>query len=115
MPNRHRLRAAGLLLLLPAATCARQPTPAPEPAQAGLLITNAVVIDGTGSPGRRVSVRVRSDRIAEVGDLQQISGDQVVDAGGLVLAPGFIDTHTHADGALDAQTRSPSSRRASLP
>ena len=67
----------------------------------GTVITNALVIDGSGSPGRRMSVRVVGDRIAAVGEFQPRAGENVVDAGGLVLAPGFIDTHTHADGGLD--------------
>jgi len=58
-------------------------------------------MDGTGSPGRRASVRVEGDRIAAVGELRAASGERVIDAGGLVLAPGFIDTHTHADDGLD--------------
>lgn len=73
----------------------------PSPANASLLITNATVIDGTGSPQRRASVRVEGHRIAAVGDLSPRDGEQTVDAAGLVLAPGFIDTHTHADAGLD--------------
>jgi N-acyl-D-amino-acid deacylase len=65
------------------------------------LITNATVIDGTGAPSRRGSVRIEGPRIAAIGDLSPRNGERTVDAGGLVLAPGFIDTHTHADGGLD--------------
>ena len=93
------------VLLFPATlaigACAPGGTPNASPAQSGVLITNALVIDGTGSPARRVSVRVAGDRIAAIGDIRPDDGDKVVDAGGLVLAPGFIDTHTHADGSLD--------------
>jgi N-acyl-D-amino-acid deacylase len=60
-----------------------------------------MVIDGTGAPGRRVSVRVVGDRVAAIGNIEPQPADSVIDAGGLVLAPGFIDTHTHADGGLD--------------
>jgi N-acyl-D-amino-acid deacylase len=84
-----------------AAACAPSSAPAPQPAGSRVLITNALVIDGTGAPGRRASVRVQGDRIVAVGDLQPARDEPVVDAGGLVLTPGFIDTHTHADGGLD--------------
>jgi N-acyl-D-amino-acid deacylase len=83
------------------AACAGSSAPTPAPAQAGFVITNGLVVDGTGSPARRVTVRVQDDRIVAVGDFQPANGERSVDAGGLVLAPGFIDTHTHADGGID--------------
>lgn len=64
------------------------------------LIVNARVVDGSGAPEQKVSVRVVGDRIEAVGDLQPVAGETVVDAGGKVLAPGFIDTHSHHDGKL---------------
>jgi N-acyl-D-amino-acid deacylase len=65
------------------------------------VVTNARVIDGTGAAARQASVRVVSGRIAEVGVLTPGPGEGVVDAGGLVLAPGFIDPHNHStDGLL---------------
>ena len=75
--------------------------PTPETTGKGVLIVGARVIDGTGAPGRVTSVRVSGDRIADVGnDLHQRQGETVVIGTGLVLAPGFIDTHSHADGAI---------------
>ena len=69
---------------------------------AGLVIVNARLIDGSGGPSREVNVRIVGDRIAGVGALEPLSGDTVLDAGGLVLAPGFIDTHSHhADGLFE--------------
>ena len=99
---RHRsplsvIAALGVAALAVAA-CARSSTPAPAPAS--VLITNATVIDGTGSPARRASVRIVGDRIAAIGVLASRSGETVVDARGLTLAPGFIDTHSHADDDL---------------
>ena len=67
------------------------------------LILNARLIDGTGAPARTASVRIEGERVAAVGELSPRSGETVVDAAGLVLAPGFIDTHSHHDtGLLDA-------------
>ena len=57
-------------------------------------------LDGSGSPARRASVRVEGDRIAAVGDVTARSGETTIDAHGLTLAPGFIDTHSHADDDL---------------
>jgi len=64
-----------------------------------ILISGARVIDGTGGPSQSVSVRVEGNRIEAVGELEPRAGDLVLDADGLVLAPGFIDTHSHADSA----------------
>jgi len=75
-----------------ALACARTPP--------ALLIRNAVVVDGTGAPGRPADVRVVGDRIADVGALEPTSGDRIVDGRGLTLAPGFIDTHSHHDRGL---------------
>jgi len=69
---------------------------------ASVLIVNAVVVDGTGAPRRPAAVRLGGDRIAEVGALAPAPGETVVDARGLVLAPGFIDTHSHGDRGLFA-------------
>ncbi|MCX7603984.1 MAG: amidohydrolase family protein, partial [Bryobacteraceae bacterium] len=65
-----------------------------------LLIRNARVIDGTGAPWFRADVALRGDRIAAVGRLEESSARQVLDARGLVLAPGFIDAHSHALAGL---------------
>ena len=61
------------------------------------LVINAAVIDGTGAPVRRASVRVTDDRIREIGDLQPKRGETVIDARNHVVAPGFIDCHSHLD------------------
>jgi N-acyl-D-amino-acid deacylase len=67
------------------------------PGVPGLVITEASVLDGSGSPGRRANVVVEGDRILEVTDRPVLEGRRVVDARGRVLAPGFVDTHSHAD------------------
>ena len=64
-----------------------------------LVIKNARVCDGTGSPLKPGSVAVAGDRVAAVG--RDVGGArQVVDADGLVLAPGIIDSHTHYDAQI---------------
>jgi N-acyl-D-amino-acid deacylase len=87
------------LVLAPRPDRAAQDATDPGPST---LITHAVVVDGTGAPRHQASVRILGDRIAEVGPLRPRPGEQVLDAGGRALVPGFIDTHSHADdGILD--------------
>ena len=73
-----------------------------DPPARAVRIVNARIVDGTGAPARLGSLRIAGDRIAAVGDVAPLPGDEVVDARGLVLAPGFIDTHSHADDDLFA-------------
>jgi N-acyl-D-amino-acid deacylase len=77
------------------------------PAAAATLITNARLVDGTGAPARSASVRIEGDRIAAIGDLKAARGDTIIDAHGLVLAPGFIDSHSHHDGDKFAERTMP--------
>ena len=63
-----------------------------------LTVRNAVVVDGTGAPAFPADVAVDAGRIVAVGNAP--GGRVEVDARGKVLAPGFVDTHTHDDGAL---------------
>ncbi len=65
-----------------------------------LRIVNARLIDGTGAPARPGSLRISGDRIVAVGEVAPVPGEAVFDAKGLVLAPGFIDTHSHATSDL---------------
>ncbi|PPK70827.1 amidohydrolase family protein [Actinokineospora auranticolor] len=68
------------------------------------LFRGATVVDGTGSPGYRADVRVAAGRIAEIDPAGALTGaSTVVDADGLVLAPGFIDMHSHSDLRLLAE------------
>ena len=64
------------------------------------LIVNARVIDGTGAPARAAEVRIVNGRIDAIGHWTHNPNDHVVDAHGLTLAPGFIDTHSHHDRGL---------------
>jgi N-acyl-D-amino-acid deacylase len=64
------------------------------------VLQGAEVIDGTGSPRRRADVSVVGGHIAEVADSIDPGEDLAIDLGGLVLAPGFIDPHTHFDAQV---------------
>jgi N-acyl-D-amino-acid deacylase len=62
------------------------------------VISGGTVVDGTGAPGTRADVLVVDGVIAAVGD--DLDGDTRLDAGGCVVAPGFIDIHTHYDAQV---------------
>ena len=65
------------------------------------IVRGGTVVDGTGTPGRRADVRIVGDRIDAIGpDLPVEPGSHVVDATGCVVAPGFIDIHTHYDAQV---------------
>ena len=66
-----------------------------------LIIRNARVADGTGNPWFHADVAVKDGRIAAIGGLAGATADRVVDARNHVLAPGFIDVHTHLEGNLE--------------
>src|ERR1700719_5389252 len=93
---------AGVLLLLAAAF-----TPGMIAAQekseqvAAIVIVNAQVSDGSDAPLKKVSVRIAGDRVTKIGVFKPLKGEQVIDAQGLVLAPGFIDIHNHSTEGLD--------------
>jgi len=61
------------------------------------LIRGALIFDGDSVKPFRGDVAIEGERITEVGDLKDADAKEVIDARGLVLAPGFIDTHTHSD------------------
>jgi N-acyl-D-amino-acid deacylase len=94
--------ASGLLLGLVLCHAAQEP-------QYDLLIVHGQILDGSGSSAIDASVAVRDGRIAAIGRLDQATAKRVIDATGLVVAPGFIDLHSHSDFTLlvdgDAQSK----------
>ena len=67
-----------------------------------LAIRGGTVVDGTGAPGRRADVAIRGGRVVEIGELGAARGGarQTLDAEGKVVAPGFVDIHTHYDAQI---------------
>ncbi len=75
---------------------------AQAPADFDLLITNGRIVNGTGNPWFRADIGIRGDTIAEIGDLGDRTAVRTIDVRGQVVAPGFIDMHTHVDDAFDS-------------
>jgi N-acyl-D-amino-acid deacylase len=84
-----------LILSLLVVACGEAP-----PVVTSTIITNAVIHNGSGSDPFSGAVRIDGDRIVEIGDFEALDGETVIDAGGLILAPGFIDTHSHHDSGM---------------
>jgi N-acyl-D-amino-acid deacylase len=63
-----------------------------------VLITGGTVVDGSGSAPVRNDVAIKNGRIAAIGRFPKSTATEVIDAAGLLVTPGFIDVHTHADG-----------------
>ncbi|TMG93487.1 MAG: amidohydrolase [Betaproteobacteria bacterium] len=64
-----------------------------------ILIKNGIVVDGTGAAAKQASIGIAQGKIAEVGNISG-TAKRTIDAGGLVVAPGFIDPHTHYDAQI---------------
>ena len=64
------------------------------------VITGGTVVDGSGEAGYHADLGVTGERIEAIGDLGQAEARRVIDATGLTVSPGFIDTHVHSDGML---------------
>ncbi len=84
-----------LPLLLTAATVGDSAVITPD-----IVLRNATLVDGSGQPGRQGDLALKGDRIVALGKFQWAGTPRVLDCAGLVIAPGFIDLHTHSDTAL---------------
>ncbi len=98
-----RLRALTLLTLLPV-LAATEPVLAQsqgdQTPRYDIVLRNGTVIDGTGRPGSQADVGIRDGHVAALGDLSDAKAGEVVDVTGLVVCPGFIDLHSHADRGI---------------
>ena len=103
MPNARLRLSCRLSLLAIVAGCATPSTggvaPSPRRVPFDVIVRGGSVLDGTGRPAYRADVGVTGSRIAKIGDLSRDSAVTVIDASGLVVAPGFINIHSHASPA----------------
>ena len=80
--------------------------PACSPERFDVVLTGGTVLDGTGVPGVRADVGIREGIIVRIGDLSASRADERLDVSGLVVAPGFIDVHSHtAEAIAEEDTR----------
>lgn len=93
----RQLRAAVAWIVVGCASAARADDPA---ARYDLLVRNGRIVDGTGNPWFYGDVAVRDGRIAAVGRVLEGTAERTIDARGLMVAPGFIDIHSHSDSLL---------------
>ena len=96
-------------LLLSAILCESPAALADDPID--VLIKNGKVVDGTGNPWVHADVAIRGDRVVAVGKLKEATAKTVIDAQGKIVAPGFIDMHSHSDLLLLEDGSAPSKIR----
>jgi len=65
-----------------------------------IVIKNGKVIDGAGNPWYRADIGIKDGKISKIGRLEEANANKETDAVGLVVCPGFIDVHSHSDGAV---------------
>jgi N-acyl-D-amino-acid deacylase len=97
---RHAKACVLALGLAVGLVCMLASHPWAQPAEYDLLIVGGHILEGSGSPWFEGSVAVKDGKIADVGRLPKASARRVIDATGLVVAPGFIDLHSHSDYTL---------------
>jgi N-acyl-D-amino-acid deacylase len=99
----HRVVIACWIVLLSSVAIADEPF--------DVIIRHGQVVDGTGNPWFRADVAIRADRIVAIGQLGNATAKTVIDAKGKVVAPGFIDIHSHSDLLLLEDGNAPSKIR----
>jgi N-acyl-D-amino-acid deacylase len=95
--RRDALRALGSSLV--AMTATRRPSAQEQ--EFDLVVVGGRVVDGSGAPARQADVGIKDGRFAAVGNLASAKAAETIGAIGLIVAPGFIDIHTHADDLAD--------------
>lgn len=88
------------LIFLPRLNCVAG---APKPVERTRVIVGAIVVDGSGRKAFPANLRIVGDRIANVGKFTTRADEEIIQAPGLVIAPGFIDIHNHCEGALSSE------------
>ncbi|HBB93066.1 MAG TPA: hypothetical protein DC042_15475 [Bacteroidales bacterium] len=96
-----KTKIALAVLILTGGTLLGQKLNPPPMTELDLLITNARVIDGTGKPAFTAEIGIYGDQIIWVSEHITMKAKKTLDAAGRVVAPGFIDIHTHCDEGLD--------------
>lgn len=88
-----------LILLIPGLV-----PPAEYAAQArfDLVISGGRIVDGTGNPWIETDLAIKDGRIAAIGKLDPANAARTIDARGMIIAPGFIDVHTHIEGGISS-------------
>jgi predicted amidohydrolase YtcJ len=103
---RRQLWTTLAVLGLMAIAGAAEPDQGGRPIAADIILKAGTVVDGTGAPARKADVAIRGERIVAVGMFEPGPEAKVIDATGLIVAPGFIDLHTHSDeGITKTKTR----------
>ena len=74
---------------------------------ADVVLKNATLVDGTGQPAKQGDVAIKGDRIVAIGTFKWEGKPRVLDCTGLIVAPGFIDLHTHSDIPLTKKPTAP--------
>ena len=64
------------------------------------VLRGGMIVDGSRLPRFRGDIGIKDGRIAEIGQIGAGEADETIDAGGLIVAPGFVDLHTHYDAQL---------------
>ncbi len=95
------MRFMTVLAVVLSAAVAGGPRSQAQPAKFDIVLTGGLVVDGTGTPPRRADVGIKGGRVEAIGKIAAGDGADRIDATGLVVAPGFIDVHTHADEIAD--------------
>lgn len=92
--------ASALFLLVITLTSLPVPRATSAAPEFDLLIANGRIVDGTGNPWMLADLALKDGRIAALGKLDPTHAARTIDARGLIVAPGFIDVHTHIEGGI---------------
>jgi predicted amidohydrolase YtcJ len=96
-----RFNAIAVILLGQVAAALGQPPAVSEDSDRSLIVfRGGTLVDGTGAPAREADVAIRGGRIVAVGAIPADNSARIIDVRGMIVAPGFIDLHTHSDGEI---------------